>query len=137
MMSSSGASSLSCGQGAVHRVEQRRPPGRLRGARRTSASIRWEGAAAAIAGLASTRVCSASGRSAASRPSASLNGRYGGEPSPKSRQWPTSTRQPSADDAAAELGDQPALAGAGVAAEQTTAAPAVSRPQADELGQGP
>ena len=59
-----------------------------------SGSTRRAGISRAMAGAASTRDRARVGDSVARRPKASLNGRYGRAPSPKSRQCPTRTRWP-------------------------------------------
>ncbi len=93
MMSSSGVSALSWVSAPCRASYNAvRPVGSM--AWSDSVSRRCAGSSRAIAGLAATRDSASAGLSVASRPSASLNGRYGGELSPKSRQCPTSTRQP-------------------------------------------
>ena len=61
-----------------------------------SARVRWVGSSRSSTALPATSERAASGASAASRPNASVKGRYGSALSPKSRQCPTSTRQPAA-----------------------------------------
>ena len=60
----------------------------------SSPSSRRPGISRATAGKASSTCWASAGCSAASRPNTSLNGRYGSVLSPKSRQCPTTTRQP-------------------------------------------
>src|SRR5450432_66456 len=93
MMSSSGVSALSWVSAPCSASYNAvRPVGSI--AWSDSASRRCAGSNRAIAGLAASRNSASAGLSAASRPSASLNGRYGGGQAPKSRQCPTITRQP-------------------------------------------
>ena len=57
---------------------------------------RWVGMRRAIGGNSASNGSARSGRSAANRPNASLNGTYGKPASPKSMQWPISVIRPPA-----------------------------------------
>ncbi len=98
-----------------------------------SASIRWDGNSLAIAGLDSTRAVATPVSSTASRPKASLNARYGSALSPKSRQWPTRTRQPARCTSALNSVMRRLFADPGITTQEHVATDLVG-PEAHEIG---